>query len=99
MKTIYILTTQPMIDPPLTWLSQARLHYAEGWSMPNGISGPMWRNFHGDRQVLPPSWSKEDVKAYAAMIGAFTTRVELPDEEADAFIARINSNSVDSPAP
>lgn len=99
MKTIYILSGQPLIEEPLTFLSQARLSYHEGWSMPNGISGPLWKTPNGAYHVLPPIWSPEDVKAFAAMTGSFTTRVELPDEEADAFIARINSNSTGSTTP
>lgn len=99
MKTIRILTTQPMIEQPLTWLSQARLNRHVGWSMPDGISGVIYRSQGGGYQVLPPEWSEEDSRAFASMMGAFTTRVELPDEEADAFIARIDSNSTGSSSP
>lgn len=99
MKTIRILTVQPMLEQPLTWLSQARLNRHVGWSMPDGISGVLYRSYGGGYQVLPPEWSEEDASDYAAMIGAFTTRVDLPDEEADAFIARIDSNITGSSPP
>jgi hypothetical protein len=96
MKTITILTNgiHPLQFAPITGLSQAKLVAVNGWSTVNGATGPFYQSFNGDVHVLPPEWSEAEIKVYADMIAFDATKVELPDEEADALIAKTDRNLI-----
>ena len=98
MTTIYLIHPRAFAGQftPMTTLDNARLEYHTSWSTSGGGTLPVYRNPVNGLWVTSIGWSEADVFTFAALWSAKVTTVELPDEEADAVIAKLNSNLIGS---
>jgi hypothetical protein len=56
----------------------------------------VYRSPAGVLWITTLGWPESEVYNFAGLVGPEVTEVELPDEEADAVIAKLNSNLIGS---